>query len=142
MWCYAPGYVDADHFSLDAMRELTGLSVRKVSPAKALATPTEFGRDLGLTRPLGLDRHVEPLFAADARGAVTIAEYSDGSAAVSAILSRSSRGRSWFVGTPGLTSELLRAAAKAAGVHLYTRPTATSTPTGRTWRSTPRTTAR
>lgn len=121
VWCYAPGYVDADHFSLDAMKELTGFRLKKVSPAKALAEPTDFGRDLKITRPLGVAGHVEPLFAVDDRGAVVIAQYSDGSTAVTAALSRSSHGRSWFVGTPGLSSELLRVAAKAAGVHLYTQ---------------------
>ena len=44
---------------------------------------------------------------------------SDGSAAVA--LRRMPGGWSLFVGPPGLTSDLLRLAARKAGVHLYTQ---------------------
>jgi beta-galactosidase len=47
-----------------------------------------------------------------------LATYSDGSAAVA--MRRTPKGTSVFVGPPGLTSELLRVAARAAGVHLFT----------------------
>jgi hypothetical protein len=59
------------------------------------------------------------LFAAvDASPEETLATYPDGSAAVA--LRRVAGGWSIFVGVPGLTSELLRLAARKAGVHLYT----------------------
>ena len=65
-------------------------------------------------------RPVTPLFAAaDASPSEILATYPDGSAAVA--LRQSHGGQSLFVGAPGLTSELLRLAARKAGVHLYTQ---------------------
>ena len=118
IWCYAPGYLDEHRTSLDAMRELTGFQMKKVSPRKAWAEPTAAGKRLGLEHGFGVARSVEPLFAAaDATPEETLATYPDGSAAVA--LRRVSGGRSMFVGPPGLTSELLRLAARQAEVHLY-----------------------
>jgi hypothetical protein len=101
------------------MAELTGFRLQRVKPAKAWAEPTAAGRELGLTTGWGVGQPVEPLFAAtDATAAETLATYPDGSAAVA--LRRSADGPSVFVGPPGLTSELLRLAARACGVHLFT----------------------
>jgi hypothetical protein len=62
---------------------------------------------------------INPLFAAcDATEAETLATYSDGSAAIA--LRNTPDGPSLFVGVPGLSSELLRLAARKAGAHLYT----------------------
>jgi hypothetical protein len=118
VWCYAPGYLDEQHASLEAMRELTGFQMKKVSPAKAWAEPTAAGKRLGLRGGFGVGQPVKPLFAAaDATAEETLATYPDGSAAVA--LRESEAGPSLFVGPPGLTSELLRAGARRAGVHLY-----------------------
>jgi hypothetical protein len=69
--------------------------------------------------PFGVDGPVRPLFAAlDAAPEETLATYADGSAAVA--LRRSDQGLSAFVGAPGLTSEVLRAVAREAKVHLFT----------------------
>jgi hypothetical protein len=120
VWCYAPGYQEDRGTSLEAMRELTGFQLKKVSPAKAVAKPTSVGERLGLKEMLGVAGRVEPLFAAaDATPEETLAAYSDGSAAVA--LRRSGDGVSIFVGSPGVTSELLRLAARQAGVHLFTQ---------------------
>ncbi len=56
--------------------------------------------------------------AADATPAETLATYADGSAAVA--LRKTDDGWSLFTGAPGLTSDLLRIAARKANVHLYT----------------------
>jgi hypothetical protein len=102
------------------MRELTGFRLVPVSPARAWATPTNLGKQLGLQTAFGVDGAVTPSFAAaDASAAETLATYPDGSAAVA--LRQSPDGWSLFVGAPGLTSELLRLAARKAGVHLYTQ---------------------
>ena len=102
------------------MRELTGLRIKKVSPASAWAEPTDAGRKLGLREAFGVRGPIRPLFAAaDATAAETLATYPDGSAAVA--LRRTGDGWSLFVGPPGLTSELLRLAARQAGVHLVTQ---------------------
>jgi len=120
VWCYAPGWHEGDRTSLQAMRELTGFRLVPVSPARAWATPTDPGRQLGLHAAFGIDGAVTPLFAAaDASAAETLATYPDGSAAVA--LRQLPDGWSLFAGAPGLTSELLRLAARKAGVHLYTQ---------------------
>ena len=120
VWCYAPGYQEANGTSLEAMRELTGFTMKQVSPEKAQAEPTDRGRAIGLHESLGVNKPVKPLFAAaDATPEETLATYSDGSAAVA--LRRTASGTNLFVGPPGLTSELLRLAARQAGVHLWTQ---------------------
>ena len=119
VWCYAPGYHDGDHTSLDAMQSLTGFRLQKVAPAKAWAEPTAGGKKLSFQKAFGTTRPIKPLFAAtDAKAEETLAVYPDGSAAVA--LRRTKDGGSLFVGVPGLTAELLRLAARQAGVHLFT----------------------
>jgi beta-galactosidase len=120
VWCYAPGLHDGDRTSPEAMQELTGFRLVRVSPNKAWATPTEQGRQLGLQSSFGVDESVTPLFAADdATPGEILATYPGGAAAVA--LRALPEGWSLFVGAPGLTSDLLRVAARKAGVHLYTQ---------------------
>ncbi len=119
VWCYAPGLYDGDRTSPEAVREITAFRLVRVSPRQARATPTAPGRNLGLQNSFGVEGTVTPLFAAaDATPAETLATYPDGTAAVA--LRKTSTGWSMFVGTPGLTADLLRVAARKAGVHLYT----------------------
>ena len=119
VWCYAPGLYDDDRRSPAAMQALTGFALTQTSQ-QAWATPTALGRSLGLTQSFGLHQPLQPLFAAaDARPDEVLATYADGSAAVA--LRRTPGGPSLFVGVPGLTSELLRVAARTAGVHLFTQ---------------------
>lgn len=120
VWCYAPGYHEPNNTSLEGMHELTGFQLRPVAPAQAWAAPTTVGKNLGLSQPFGIAAPVTPLFAAtDATPEETLATYPDGSAAVA--LRHTDDGVSLFVGAPGITSELLRLAACAGGVHLFTR---------------------
>lgn len=119
VWCYAPGLYEGDRSSPEAMRELTGFRLVRVSPAKAWATPTDLGRQLGFRTSFGVEGPVTPLFAVDdATPAETLATYPDGMAAVA--LRKTATGWSLFVGAPGLTSDLLRIGARKAGVHLFT----------------------
>jgi beta-galactosidase len=119
VWCYAPGYQEDDQTSLDAMRELTGFRCKKLSGVKAVAYPTAAGRKAGLSQEFGWGAPIKPLFAAaDATAEETLARYPDGSPGVA--LRRTGDGWSLFVGAPGLTSELLRLAARQAGAHLFT----------------------
>ena len=119
VWCYAPGYFDGDRVSLNAMQELTGFNLQPATPDKAWAEPTDVGKRLGLTQAFGVPSPVKPLFAAvDAKPEEVLARYPDGSAAVA--MRRGPSGLSLFVGPPGLTSELLRAAARLSSVHLFT----------------------
>ncbi len=119
IWCYAPGYFDDQRVSLEAMRQLTGFDLKKSASPKAFASPSEAGKKLGMQRAFGVQRQIQPLFAAaDATGDEILATYPDGSAAVA--MRRTAEGTSIFVGAPGLTSELLRLAARAGGAHLFT----------------------
>ena len=120
VWCYAPGWYDGDNTSLESMRELTGFDLKPSLAARAWAEPTAAGKAFGLARGFGVDRQVRPTFAAaDAQPDEVLARYPDGSTAV-AFRRGASPGFSLFAGPPGLTSDLLRAAARRAGVHLYT----------------------
>ncbi len=119
VWCYAPGYHDGYKTSLDAMRQLTGFRLKCVTPQSATAEPTPRGRQLGLRHAVGVATPVAPLFAVtDAEADEILATYPDGSTAVA--LRQTDRGASLFVGPPGLSSELLRLAARQAHVHLFT----------------------
>ncbi len=115
VWCYAPGYFDQERSSLDAMRQLTGFQF-KPTAVRAWARPSDLGK--GLSHPFGLQRVVSPLFFAEASGEESLAEWPDGSSAIA--IRRTPERTSLFVGPPGLTSELLRLAARAGGVHLFT----------------------
>jgi hypothetical protein len=120
IWCYAPGYFDGYTKSLDAMKDLTGFTLKPVSPETALATPTKLGRDMGMQKPFGPRGPVHPLFAAvDVKPSEVLATYPDGSAAVA--MRRTSSGISIFAGAPGLTPDLVRLAGRLAGVHLFTQ---------------------
>lgn len=115
IWCYAPGYFDDFRKSPESMRRLTGFDLKPVTPGNAWATPTALGRKRGLTRSFGVESAIHPLFAAtDARPGEILATYPDGSAAVAV------RGKSIFVGAPGLSTDLVRLAARLAGTHLFT----------------------
>lgn len=119
VWCYAPGYYDGNQTSLAAMQQLTGFELKKVTGVNAQAEPTETGKTLGLATGFGVTKPIQPLFAAaDATAEETLATYPDGSAAIA--LRKTAEGWSLFVGPPGLTSDLLRLAARRAGVHLFT----------------------
>jgi hypothetical protein len=120
VWCYAPGYQEEEGTSPGTMQSLTGFRLEKVAPSQAWAEPTDAGRRLGLGQGFGVKGPIEPLFAAvDAKEEEILAVYPDGSPAVA--LRKTPRGNSLFVGPPGLTSELLRLAARRAGVHLFTQ---------------------
>ncbi len=120
VWCYAPGYHEGDGTTLDGMHELTGFQLKPVGGQPAWAEPTEHGKQLGLLEGFGVKQPVAPLFAAaDASADETLATWPDGSAAVA--LRQTADGWSLFVGPPGLTSPLLRLAARQAGVHLFTQ---------------------
>jgi hypothetical protein len=119
VWCYAPGYVLADRADVDAMSEVSGFEHQALDLETAVATPTDVGKALGMDAPWGQQARIRPLFTVVPRdGDQILATYSDGSPAV---VSRCGEdGTDVFSGVPAWTSQLARALAKAAGVHLYT----------------------
>ncbi len=120
IWCYAPGYQEPNCIAPEAMQQLTDFRLQRTSQQQAWAEPTEVGKRLGLRHGFGTRAQIEPLFSpTDAKPSETLATYPDGTPAVA--LRRVGSGYSLFVGPPGLTSELLRLAAKKARVHLFTQ---------------------
>jgi hypothetical protein len=121
IWCFAPGFLDTEKGgSSETMDELVGFKTKRLEKINAWAEPTELGKKLGIEAGFGVKNPITPLFAAeDAKPEETLAVYSDGSAAV--VMRQGTAGEtSVFVGPPGLTSSLLRFAAKKADIHLYT----------------------
>ncbi|MGQ9762410.1 MAG: beta-galactosidase [Thermogutta sp.] len=119
IWCYAPGYLSTEEEPILAMNHLTGFDFQEISGIEAWAEPTERGRQLGLTEGFGIHGQIRPLFAVkSAQPEEVLATYPNGQPAV--ILRRLADGPSLFVGVPTLSSQLLRLAAREAGVHLIT----------------------
>jgi len=121
VWCWAPGYLYPDRADSAGIREVTGFQAKEVTLPTAVATPTSLGRKHGLAQAWGPQAPIRPLFCVEAAAADEVwATYSDGSPAVA--LRRSKAGLDLFVGVPQLTPELLHAAARRSGVHLFTQP--------------------
>jgi len=100
------------------MREVSGFTHRIVELDSAVAIPTLTGIEMGLRTSFGPQQRVWPLFSVDAAPEEVLATYPDGSPAVA--MRRSQQGIDIFIGPPQLTSELVRALANIAGVHLFT----------------------
>jgi hypothetical protein len=127
VWCYAPGRWVADQVATDSVTgSCTGFRLRPVSVDSAQAVATEVGANRGLAEPIGPDTEVRPLFTVEVEDTDEVwARYRDGSPAIVVRSRAEGPGRDVFVGPPGLTTELVRALASTAGVHLYTdRPAA------------------
>lgn len=124
VWCWAPGYVYPDRQDPAGIAEVTGFVARPVSLPTAEVAPTKVGTQRGLSHAWGPKESIQPLFAVEARPEETWATYSDGSAAVA--VRQTAVGLDVFVGTPQLSTELLRALARLSGVHLFTQSEATT----------------
>ena len=122
VWCYAPGYFDGSHTSLEAMQELTGFHVRHLSNVKSFATPAAAGIQAGLHQAFGLQTLRQSPAVRGGRQCERRSFSLCGWEQCGIAFRKEGDGKSaaLFVGAPGLTSELLRFAARHAGVHLYT----------------------
>jgi hypothetical protein len=120
VWCWAPGYLYADHADVAGIHEVTGFKAQAAALPTAEATPTARGRKHGLEKAWGPKVKIDPLFSVEAKPEEIWATYSDGSAAVAVRRTRS--GHDVFVGVPQLSPELAHALAALSGVHLYTEP--------------------
>jgi len=124
VWCYAPGYITPDRREVAGIKEVAGFEAKLLPPALVRVTPTEVGKQAGLTEgweaanKWGPKTPIEPLFTVAATPAETWATYEDGSPAV--VVRRGPQGTDVFLGVPALTPELVRALAKLAGVHVFT----------------------
>jgi len=119
LWCYAPGLFDGFVRSPQTMRELTGFScLELVAGAEARAEPTERGRAAGLTQTISVPAPIRPLFTVDAAPNETLATYPSGEPAIA--VRRNDSGVDVFCGVPALSPELVRLAAREAGLRLLT----------------------
>lgn len=107
-------------FCYQPTEDLCGLNWKSLNNVPGKATPTKAGQAQGLTEPFGEDKVIRPLFTLpDATPEETWATYPDHSPAVVARTMADGK-LTLFVGPPALSSQLLRAVARQAGVHLYT----------------------
>ena len=116
VWCYAPGLLDTDNgVDVENTRDLTGFSVKIMDGSFQKVLGTAAGRAIGLPGEWMMDGEVKMVLAVSAeKGDVVWATWPDGSPAIV------QRGNQIFNGTTTLNWPLMRAAEKAAGVHLYT----------------------
>lgn len=121
LWSMDAGYLDAEKGSdPQNFKELTGFTRVMIKNPKADIQITEKGKNFGLTSGWGKDLPAGlAATVTDAAPDEILAVYPDGKPAV--VLRKTSQGGcSIFCGVPSLSSELIRAAAKLAGVHLFT----------------------
>ena len=118
VWCWAAGKPNEDG-TLSGAEALCGFRLTPIMGRSASAEPTELGKKMGLKNTAIPTGNIVPLYAAtDARPEEVLARYANGEAAIA--IRKLKDGVSIFCGTPSLSTELLRAAARAAGVTLYT----------------------
>ena len=96
VWCYAPGYLSERGADEKGITDVTGFRVRRIDK---------------------LGDAIRPLFSPEEEGGEVWARFPDGSPSV--VVRPSGAGMDVFCATPELTADIIRRAAKAAGVHLY-----------------------
>ncbi len=96
VWCFAPGYLSDSGADEKGITEVTGFSVKRIDKS---------------------GDKIRPLFSPDAEGGEVWARFPDGSPSVAA--RSAGAGMDVFCAIPELTADVIRRAAKAAGVHLY-----------------------
>ncbi|MBN2417342.1 T9SS type A sorting domain-containing protein [bacterium] len=118
VWCWAPGFLSPDGADTGIMKNVTGFTHQYTNPATAAVIPTDRGQSLGLTESWGATTGIHPLFTVNAVDSEVLAVYSNGDPAVA--VRTNGNGADVFVGTPQLTTELIRTLAVFAGVHQFT----------------------
>jgi len=116
LWCFAPGYVDpVAGLNAAQVQELTGFHVTPVHETYQQVKSTAEGKAAGLPDEWAVDGAVSMVMAVTEQpNDLVLARWPDGKAAIV------QRGNAIYNATTSLSWELLRHAAKAAGVHLYT----------------------
>jgi hypothetical protein len=118
IWCYAPGYITENGFSVEAMKELTGIDLSEIKEQKTLILnitdktnpiakyvkqlkPYTFGPVFNVT-----DKNVKVIGTADNKPALVIKEFSNWKSVYSLL---------------PLNKELLTGLCEFAGVHIYSK---------------------
>ncbi len=120
VWCWAPGYVDGENFSGDAMKELSGFVLKKLDSGvlpKVISTTRGLG--LGLPESFGPTNLVSPLFSPSVlESDEVLATFDNGLPAV-VLRNLPNQKINVFCGTTELPASLYRALARRAGAHIY-----------------------
>ena len=117
IWTWLPGYIDLDkrEFSLESVKELTGFdAVQAKKGTKAFVDSTPEGLEAGLPARFGFDVEIMLLAPVPQEGDKILAKFGDGTPAII------ERGKNMFCAIPAMPPELMRYAARRAGVHIYT----------------------
>ena len=124
LWLFGSGTLDPMRgFSPENVSELTGFAAEWLDDAGEPLRVTEAGRAFGLTEN-GWENEKNPpvgkrFVFTDAQAEETLAIYADGKPAI--VMRKTAQGGTRLaVGRPGLSPDLVRAAAHRAEVHLYT----------------------
>ncbi len=118
IWCYAPGYISPEGRSFATMKELTGFNFRQIEINSSVATPTEKGNEYGIINSWGPAGRVSPLFTVNDDSVIVLANYANTTIPAAAIKETES-GTDIFIGTPQLTTEIIRALGEHYGVKFY-----------------------
>jgi hypothetical protein len=125
LWIYAPGYLKEEP-ALENMEEVTGLRFGLgEQPWGPLVHVTDFSHPItaGLGQALfwGTNSKLGPLFYVDDPSARTLGEvvYSQGNCRPGFVVKEFAGWRSVFSAAPNIPADVLRGAARYAGVHIY-----------------------
>ena len=115
LWCLAPGYVDPENgMDVKQIEELTGFQVAPLEGSAARVLATSEGLAAGLDEDFPLDEPPLAMAVVEQPGDLVLARWPSGEAAIV------QRGSAIYNASTALSWPLLRHAARAAGVHLYT----------------------
>lgn len=120
LWIYAPGYISGNGFSIESMRELTGIRLAEhdgVDSRIQVKNIDVFSR-LSTVPPFGFSSKLFPLFRLDDPDAKVLGAYATSGAA--ALGYKKLPGHTAFYCAAGnIPAAIYREIARAAGVHIY-----------------------
>lgn len=124
IWMWAPGYIDVEknEMSTKTIKELTGFTVRKVTPDTWCCVATPDGLHVNMPDTFGWGKTVNPVFSpVPEPGDVVLAYWRDLWGVPSIVFRPAKNGKpfSVFCGAVDLPSSVIRAYARKAGAHIY-----------------------
>lgn len=133
LWVYAPGYVSDDTLSVQAMCDVTGMTLKKLPGEASMKVTTtaidektakrETRRFASLATPamtFGVEGNVKPAFSVADEKAISLGKI-DGTDQIGLAAKSFDTWTSLYSFVPPTSSDWLRAVATLAGVHVYSR---------------------
>jgi hypothetical protein len=124
VWCYAPGYLSANGFDVDAMQKLTGLRLREnLAEQNVSLKPISFRHTITTYAKTFPTYRFSPSFEVDDNAATILAEADGKPALALREFNQTNRATAWrsVYSLMPLTKEMLSGLCDYAGVHLYSR---------------------